>query len=158
MHGMTHRERMLATMRGEATDQIPWAPRMDLWYIAQRARGTLPAHLEELDTVDIAKTLGVACHAVGADYTLPGGRDLSLRGLGIDNHPDYPYRVELRGLPVTSDDDGENLRTRIETPDGEVFTHLYHDKQMAREGISLAFVRSHAIESLADLEAVGQVF
>lgn len=32
---MNHHERMLATMRGEPTDQIPWAPRMDLWYITR---------------------------------------------------------------------------------------------------------------------------
>ena len=45
MKEMTHRERMLAAIRGEPTDQLPWAPRMDLWYIAQRARGTLPKNL-----------------------------------------------------------------------------------------------------------------
>ena len=39
---MTHRERMLAAMRGQAADQIPWAPRMDLAYIAWRARDAVP--------------------------------------------------------------------------------------------------------------------
>jgi hypothetical protein len=39
---MTHKQRILATIQGEATDQIPWAPRMDLWSIAHRARNTLP--------------------------------------------------------------------------------------------------------------------
>ena len=31
---MNERERMLACLRGEPTDQLPWAPRMDLWAIA----------------------------------------------------------------------------------------------------------------------------
>jgi len=31
---MNARQRMLAAMRGEPTDQIPWAPRMELWNIA----------------------------------------------------------------------------------------------------------------------------
>jgi hypothetical protein len=53
---MNHRERMLATIRGEPTDQIPWAPRMDLWYIAQRARGTLPEKFAGLNTVEIVLT------------------------------------------------------------------------------------------------------
>lgn len=155
---MTHRERMLATLQGEPTDQIPWAPRMDLWSIAHRARGTTPASLAGRNTVEIAQALGVACHAVGADFTRSEGRDLILRGLGFDNHPDYPYRVELRDLPVEFERDGENLRTRIKTPAGEVFTHLQQTTQMAREGISLPFVKSYPIRSVDDFEAVAQVF
>jgi len=149
---------MLATIRSEPTDKIPWAPRMDLWYIALRARGTLPERFVDLNTVEISEVLDVACHAVGADYTVPGGRDVSLRGLGIDNHQDYPYRVELRDLPIEFDDDGENLQTLIKTQAGEVFTHLHRSAEMAREGISLPFVKSYAIESGEDFEAVAQIF
>ena len=155
---MTHREQMLATIRGEPTDKIPWAPRMDLWYIAQRARGTLPERFAGLNTVEIAEVLDVACHAVGADFTISGGRDVSLRGLGIDNHQDYPYRVELRDLPSELNDDGENLRFLIRTQAGEVFTHLQRTAQMARDGISLPFVKSYAIDSVDDFEAVAQIF
>ena len=155
---MTQRERMLATIRGEPTDQIPWAPRMDLWYIAQRARGTLPKKLAGLNMVEMAEALDVACHAVGADFTLVGGRDVSLRGLGVDNHQDYPYRVELRDLPVESSDDGQHLRTLVRAPAGEIFTHLYRSAEMARNGISLPFVKSYAIHSAADFEAVAQIF
>ena len=155
---MTHRERMLATIRGEPTDKIPWAPRMDLWYIAHRARETIPERFVGLNTVEISEVLDVACHAVGADYTIPGGRDISLRGLGIDNHQDYPYRVELRGLPIEFSDDGEDLKTLIRTSAGEVFTHLHRTGQMAREGISLPFVKSYAIRSTDNFEAVAQIF
>ena len=31
---MTHRERMLAALRGEPSDRLPWIPRLDLWYSA----------------------------------------------------------------------------------------------------------------------------
>ena len=155
---MTHRERMLATIRGEPTDKIPWAPRMDLWYIAQRARGTIPERFAGMNTFEMAEELDVACHAVGADFTLPEGRDLALRGLGIDNHQDYPYRVEVRDLPIDFDNDRENLRTLVRTSAGEVSTHLYRTKQMAQEGISLAFVKDYAIRSVDDFEAVAQIF
>jgi len=43
---MTHRERLLAAMRGEPTDRLPWAPRMDLWSIALNSRGQLPEQYE----------------------------------------------------------------------------------------------------------------
>jgi uroporphyrinogen-III decarboxylase len=149
---------MLAAIRGEPTDRIPWAPRMDLWYIANRASGTLPKGFEGLDIVEIARKLDVGCHAMGADFTLPAGRDISLRGIGCENHRDLAHRVELRGLQVESTDDGEDLRTRIRTPAGEVFTHLYRDAEMTRNGISLPFVKAYPIRSAKDLEAVAQVF
>lgn len=155
---MTHKERILKTIKGEPTDQIPWAPRMDLWYIAHNARGTVPKQFENKNTVQIAQELNVACHAVGADFTLTGKRDVSLRALGIDNHPDYPYRVELRDLPIESHDDGENLTTRIQTSKGEIFTHLYRSKRMQKEGISLPFVKSYAIESPEHFDAIGEIF
>jgi len=155
---MTHRQRMLATIRGQPTDLIPWAPRMDLWMIAQRARGLLPREYEGKNMVDLSEALGVACHAVGGDYSLPGGRDVRLRGLGIDNHRDYPYRVELRGLPMESSDDGTDLKTSIKTRAGQVTLHLHHSQQMARDGISLPFVKSYAVNSPDDFDAVAEVF
>jgi hypothetical protein len=101
----------------------------------------------------------VACHAVRGDYTRPRDpADLALRGLGVDNHPDYPYRVELRGLAMDFRHDHENLWTRIQTPAGELVTHLQQTAEMTRAGISLPFVRSYAIRSPVDLEAVAQVF
>ena len=155
---MTNRERMLATIRGEPTDRIPWAPRMDLWHIARRARGDIPERFEGLNTAQMADELGVACHAVGADFTLAGGRDVSLRGFGIDNHQDYPYRIELRDLPVDFHQEVGELRTGIETSVGEVFTHLRLTQEMAGAGISLPFVESYAIRSADDFGAVAQVF
>ena len=156
---MTHRERMLAAIRGEPTDALPWAPRMDLWCIALRARGTLPEQFAGLNTLEIAETLDVACHSVRADYTLPRDpHELILRGLGIDNHPDYPYRVELHDFPVTFSHDDESVHTVIETPAGEITLHLRQTKEMTREGISLPFVKSYAIQSPDDFEAIAQIF
>ena len=156
---MTHRERILAAMRGQKTDRLPWAPRMDLWCIALRARNALPARFAGMDTAGIARTLDVGCHAVRADYTLARDpADLALRGLGVDNHPDYPYRVELRNLPMDFRHDAENLWTEIRTPAGPVHMHLQQSAEMTRAGISLPFVHDYAIHSAADFEAVAQVF
>jgi uroporphyrinogen-III decarboxylase len=132
---------------------------MDLWCIAQRARGTLPREFTGLNTAEIADVLGVACHSVRADYTLarqPG--DLALRGLGFDNHPDYPFRVEMRQLPVKFSHEAGQMRTTIRTPAGELMIHLELTATMAREGISLPFVRSYPIRTADDFEAVAQVF
>jgi hypothetical protein len=150
---------MLATIRGEPTDRIPWAPRMDLWYIAQRARGTVPEAFQGLDIAGMADRFGVACRALRGDHTLPiEPDDLALRGLGLENHPHYPYRVELRGLPMEFRHEGDSYVTRIRTPAGEIVTHMVHTPDMLRDGISLPFVKQFAIRSAQDFEAIAQVF
>ncbi|MEW5976954.1 MAG: hypothetical protein AB1898_14215 [Acidobacteriota bacterium] len=156
---LNHRERMLATLRGRPTDQIPWAPRMDLWYIALRERNHLPPEFVGLNTAQIADVLDVACHAVRADYTQPRDPNhLALRGFGIENHPDYPYRVELRNLPIHFASDGQSFSTRIKTTTREVETLLSTTSDMRRSGISIPFVKLFPVRTLDDLEAVGQVF
>jgi hypothetical protein len=150
---------MLAAMRGEASDQIPWAPRMDLWYIANRQKGTLPQRFQDMNTVRIAQELNVACHAVRGDFTLPRPNEyMKFRGLGLDNHPDYPYMIELRGLPIRFESDGEEFKTWITTPGGEVFTHIKQTKDMRKDGISLPFVVKFPLNSQQDFEPVAQVF
>ena len=156
---VTHRDRLLAAMRGEAVDVLPWAPRMDLWQISLQARGDLPARFSGLHTAAIADSLGVACHAVRADYTLPREpADMTLRGLGFDNHPDYPFRVELRDVEVDLDVGPEHVRSVYHTPAGDIETHLELTRAMKAEGISLPFVRSYPIESEADFDAVAWLF
>ena len=156
---MTHRDRLLAAIDGHPTDQLPWAPRMDLWSISLAARGDLPTEFTGLDTAGISDVLGVACHAVRGDFTIPRDPgDLILRGLGFDNHPDYPFRVELDGLEADFHSDGENLRTTFRTPAGDIHTHLQMTAAMKREGISLPFFQSYAIESVDDLDAVARIF
>ena len=156
---MTHRERMLAAMRGEPTDQIPWAPRMDLAYIAWRARGEVPQRFVDMNTAEIADELGVACHAVRGDYTLSREpADLALRGLGLDNHPDYACRIEVRDLKVEFEHSDGCYDTTIHTPAGPVTTRLRMTKEMSADGISLPFVEKYPICSMDDFEPVAQAF
>ena len=150
---------MLAAMRGEATDRIPWAPRMDLAYIAWRARGEVPQRFADMNTAQIADELQVACHAVRCDSTLPRDASaLALRGLGLDNHPDYACRIEVRALKVEFRHEDGCFDTTIHAPAGPVTMRLRMTRQMAGDGISLPFVEKYPISSPADFEPVAQVF
>ncbi|TFH38899.1 MAG: hypothetical protein E4G96_09790, partial [Chrysiogenales bacterium] len=132
---------------------------MDLWYIANKAKGTLPQGFENLNTVGIARKLDFACHAVRGDYTLPKPREeLILRGFGIDNHPDYPYRIELNAFPVSFKADGEGFKTVIRAPAGDLVCHIRQNAEMVKEGVSVPFVESYPIRTPDDIEAVAQVF
>ena len=156
---MTHRQRMLATIRGEPTDQIPWAPRMDLWYCALRARDAVPERFAGMNTAQIADELDVGCHAIRADYALAREPvDSMLRALGFDNHPDHAFRIEVRKLPVEFQHENGRFQTTIRTPAGPVTTIFSMTRQMAARGITIPFVEKYAISSPDDFEPVAQLF
>jgi hypothetical protein len=155
----SYRDGMLEVGRGGVPARVPWAPRMDLWAIALRARGTLPAGLDAANTAAIADHFGFACHAVTCDRTIGTPvEDQRLRGLGLTNHPDYPFRFELRGAEVAFESDGVAQIARFRTPHGEIRTALRTTPEMRRNGISLPFVDSYAIRSVDDFPAVGWLF
>ncbi len=156
---MTHRQRLLAALRGQSTDRLPWAPRMDLWYLALRAADALPPRFVGMNTAEIADELEVGCHAVRADYTLSREPfDLALRALGFDNHPDYPCRIKLRRLRIDFHHDGGQYDTTIHTSKGQVNLRFQLTPQMLAKGISLPFVQQYPIRSPADYDAVAEVF
>ena len=152
---------MLATIRGEPTDRLPFSPRMQLWYVGQQARGTLPRRFAGLNMAELANALGVACYTVHADPTIQRvpADEFALRALlGNVNHVDYPYRCEIKGLPVTFRQEGELYYTTIRTQAGDVTTVMEFTEAMARSGISAPHVIKFPIASLDDLERVAQVF
>jgi len=156
---MTYRQRMLAVLKGKESDRIPWCPRMDLWQIANNARGTLPDRFAGMNTVQLAGALGIGCHAVQADYTTPdAAENLALRGFGFHNRPEFPYRVELEGLPLEFQATANGYVTRIRTRSGTVTVRQRETPEMKQEGITLPFIDSYPIMSPEDLEAVGEVF
>lgn len=131
---------------------------MDLWYIAQRARGTLPARLKGLNTVELAEALGVACHSLRADFTLAREPDdHRFSGLGFENHRDFPYRIELRRLPVEFRRDNDRCSTVIRTSAGEASWHLENTHEMQCNGIYSLFPLKFAMTSLEECEAIGEV-
>ncbi len=59
---VTHRTRVLAALRGEQVDRLPYVPRLDLWYLANSTRGTLPPQYAGRAQNDIARAEGWALH------------------------------------------------------------------------------------------------
>ena len=160
---MNERDRMLAAVAGQPTDALAWVPRMDLWAIGQQTRGTLPDRFRGMNIVEIADELGIGCHAVRADFTtIPWDerdpKDFLLRPFGIENHPDFPFRVELDDLPVDFTYEYGKYHTVIHAPAGDVETFMEYNNSMARDGITQPEVRQRVIDAGDDLEAVAQVY
>ena len=66
---MNDRQRILAAIRGETPDRLPFVPRLEFWYRARRLNHSLPSDLESLTLMEIADRLGVSYYAVVPDFT-----------------------------------------------------------------------------------------
>lgn len=157
---MTVKERILATLRGEATDVLPFVPRMDIWYNANSRAGTLPEPYRNATLRDILDDLGWGYHSIVpnfADFRTPEG-DLDV-GLGLYDLKKTPYRIVLHNVRRTysREPDTGRLHVRYETPKGDITTTVVYDENMRRGGITLYVILEHAIKSMDDYPAVSYI-
>ena len=89
----THKERILAAMRGEMVDVIPFVPRLDLWWLANVSRGTVPEKYQGMLPDDISRAEGWACYHMVPDFTnmMRGPEDILHRALGLYNFKQSVY-------------------------------------------------------------------
>jgi hypothetical protein len=156
---MTHKELMLATLRGEPTETIPWAPRLDLWYNANRRAGTLPRRYANATLEDITDDLGFGYHAIIPRFKdLRDANDDVHRALGIYNLQTMPYATKLDGVAVTATTQGDLTHVAYHTPVGQITTTVVYDENMRRAGISVTHISEYAIKSTKDYEAIQYIF
>lgn len=156
---MTHKERLLATLRGEAVDQLPFLPRLDLWYNANKHNGTLPAQYKGATLPQILEEMDFGFHAVIPDYKdLRSPEDEVDRGLGLWNLWFSPYRIHLRNVERTVRYEGDLTTVEYRTPKGNLGTKVLYDESMRRAGVTITHIDEHVIKSEKDLEPLGYVF
>jgi hypothetical protein len=156
---MTHKEMMLATLRGEPTEAIPWAPRLDLWYNANRRAGTLPPGYEKATLENITDDLGFGYHAIIPRFKdLKNANDDMHRALGIYNLWTMPYATMLDGVDVIVTTEGDLTHVAYHTPVGDLTTTVVYDENMRRAGISVTHISEHAVKSPDDYVVVQYIF
>lgn len=156
---MTYRDRMLATLRGESTDSIPWAPRLDLWYDANRRAGTLPSQYKHARLEEITDELGFGYHAIIPRFKhLRDPSDETHRALGIYNLWSMPYATTLEDVDVTATTIGDRTHVEYRTPVGNISTVVIYDEAMRRAGISITHIAEYAIKSQKDFAVVKYIF
>ena len=155
---MTHRERVLAAIRGEVPDRLPWVPRLEFWHRARRRQGTLPPALHSLTLTQIAEHLGVGCYASIPDFTDVADPDAMIdRALGIIHHPVLPYRVTLENVDRRVIARDEEITVEYHTPAGSIRTRMIFTQEMLDSGVSVPWTVEHAIREPQDFEVVGHI-
>jgi hypothetical protein len=156
---MTCRERMLAALQGQPADCIPFVPRLDLWYSANRYNGTLPDKYRNATLFQIVEDLDVGYHTVSADrFLYDDTLDVVDRALGIWRVRTKPHHPKFREIRRNIAYEGDATVVEYLTPAGRIRTRTIYDESMRRAGISLSHVSEHAIKSEADYEAVACIF
>ena len=158
---MDHRERMTRTLRGLPTDRIPFVPRLDLWYKANRAAGTLPVKYKNATLNEMTDDLDLGCHSVIPDFRdfedgAEGPADI---GLGIYRFRALPYTVKFRniGRKTVTRPDGLT-ETEYVTPYGTLKTRVVFDEGMKAGGATLSVTVGHAVRGPGDYEAAAYIF
>lgn len=156
---MTHRERILAAIRGQVPDRLPWVPRLEFWYRARKRAGTLPAGLESLDVLEVADKLGAGRYSVIPDFTAyETEEDCVDAALGFYRLPVFLYRIDLEGLERRVISRGRETVVEYHTPVGSVRTASVWTDEMLAAGASVPWTTEHPIRQPKDFEVVGYIY
>ena len=158
---MTVKERILATLRGEPTDSLPFVPRLDNWFYAHEETNTLPDEYKHANLREFADDLGVGFHSIVPNFKgwrKGGVKDLHV-GLGIYDLELSPWIVKLHNVGITQErkDNGE-LTVTYDTPRGIIRTKVVYTNEMLREGITLYAHKEHALIDIEDYDALAYIF
>ncbi len=156
---MTPKQRMLAAIKGEAIDKLPWAPRLDLWYRANKSAGTLPRKYRKATLQELVDDLGYGAHAIMPDFKdVRSVADEADRALGIYNLHMMPYRTILEGVERTITETQDEIIVEYRTPAGSVRTVTRYDETMRQAGITIGHITEHAIKRAEDFKTLGYIF
>jgi hypothetical protein len=114
---------MLRAARGQWADQLPWVPRIDLWYNSNSMRGTLPPPFKKEATLDeIADAIGGGYHKIVPEFLNVRSPDDNIdRGLGIYRLWGMAFRSELVGVEREVRKEGDFTRVTYHTPGGSIY-------------------------------------
>jgi uroporphyrinogen-III decarboxylase len=156
---MDHRQRMLAAIQGKPVDRIPWVPRLDIWYRANRMAGTLPSSYRNATLMEITDDLDFGYHAVIPDFQDLRSREDDLdRGLGIFNLHSMPYRTVLEDVRREVRFESDRTVVEYHTPKGTLRTVVRFDEMIKKSGATLTHIEEHAFQSEQNYPALEYLF
>jgi corrinoid protein of di/trimethylamine methyltransferase len=149
---------MLMAMKGEMPDLLPYVPRIDLWYNAHSAAGTLPERHKGKTQDEISRSEGWALHKMVPGFMKEPEGNLH-RAIGL-----YSFKELVYGFRLSSDieieiiREGDRTRVIYHTPIGSVSTTTLYTEEMIRSGITICWVDEHIIKKREDYRTVTYIF
>ena len=158
---MTIRERMLAAIKGEMPDILPFSPRLDMWYTANKARGTLPAEYQGKTLEQICLDEGWGIYRLNADlrYVKDSPWDKAMICIGLHFPAGMIWKPHFGGgVEIEINEKGRDLSVTFHTPKGELNSLVCYPEQMEKDGITYPWIKERPIKSLEDWPILGYIF
>lgn len=153
---MSQRERLLAVFAGERPDRIPFIDRLEMWYGAHAAGGTLPARYAGMSLLDVHRDVGMGL----LRFVRPHGHRLV--GVEVkatfDGEPHYrEHEPVIRHFPglrdVVPTDRAGVTRFELATPVGTLAGEYSALPETIAAGQE-AYMREHLIKDDRDFDTV----
>ena len=164
MPSTSHRQRILSVFKGEMVDRMPWVPRIDLWFNAQDARGTLPERFQGMQVEDIHRAMNWPLHKIVPEFSRWKTQEDQLHfGIGLYNLKEYPATFAFSSdieIKVRRDSSGGGQMTYVEyhTPVGMVKVSHGVTTEMKKGGASIGWTKEHAIKKPEDYKTLAYLF
>ena len=157
---MTPKQRMRMAVRGELPDQLPYVPRIDLWYNANSWAGTLPEKHRRRTQDEISRAEGWALHKVLADLMdKRGPEDMLHRDIGIYATRQTPYRYRFSSrVDIRVTYQGDETRIEYHTPVGTISTLQIYTEDLRKAGSTIPFLAGHPIRKKEDYRVLAYIF
>lgn len=150
---------MLAAIRGETPDRIPFVPRLEFWRRSQLLRDTVPPDLKGLNLMEIADHLGVGYYSIVPDFT-ERSDDLDMLDyvLGIHRTPSLLYEPVLQNVERRVTKTERETIVEYITPVGRIRTATIMTGEMLEAGASVPWRTEYPIRKPADFAVVGYIY
>ncbi len=158
---MTNRQRMLAAIKGEMPDALPFAPRVDLWYAAAQACNTLPVQYKNDSLEDICKKENWGIYRLTGDYRYLEKKheDWPFTCLGIFAPPETVHDMSFdENINIKSQLNDGTMDIIFETPKGELTTTLVLNNEMKKQGVTYPWIKEKLIKKDGDWDLVALLF
>ncbi|ORC34124.1 hypothetical protein B4O97_13665 [Marispirochaeta aestuarii] len=155
---MNYSEIILSAIKGEPTPELPCAPRMDLWYLSNYYRGTLPREYRNATLLEIMEDLEVGFNTTNPNFLERTSEDDEAhRALGRYQSSDIPYRVVVE-CDQRCRREGDLYISEYFTPYGTIRTQTLYTMEMRKAGITNTHIQEKAFKSEKDYEALGYIY
>jgi len=138
---MTSRERLLAALRGQEVDRLPWSPFLTYWWDAQSEER------QKRGQIEYCREIGADALLRGANSTVACSDVLGLREVPLGEF--YNYTDDLPGCTIRRTTNGKYKFVSFETPIGKLSMTLTHSPAG-----NTWFVTEHQIRSKEDYKTL----
>ncbi len=152
---MNERERIEGVLKGEPTDRLPWATRLDIWHTARLRTETVPDEMAEMDLNEIHRHLriGRQCYSNlfitrlhGVEMTVAFNGTVLRRETDPSMH--FPQPREL----AVVDKPGETSIT-LKTPVGKAYLRFHMVEELI-QGAAAPYMVEHILKDDDDFNVV----